>query len=227
MKIGLIQASSQNDKNLILEGIIRDVIKDQPHELINFGIFEDDKSNLSYIQIACCIAMLIESHSVDFIITGCSSGQGMMLACNSLPGLLCGFIKDATDAYLFGRINNGNVISYPLGIQWGWAAEQNVKDTIRALFEEPFGIGYPKEDAERKLLNTRQLHRMNQLGKRSLIELLPLLDKDIILPALQYHRVYDYIMKYGTHDLLIQIMKELREYKGENNENITIMSSCI
>ena len=209
MKIGVIQASSQKEKNAVLHDVLAQVLHDDTHEIINFGIYEHDLIQLSYIQIACCIALLLESGSVDFIVTGCSSGQGMMLACNSLPGVLCGYVKDSTDAYLFGRINNGNAISYPLGSHWGWAAEVNLKDTMKALFDEPFGIGYPKEQAERKMLNTKQLHHMNQLGKRSFIELLPLLDKDIILPVLHYQPVYDYIKKYGHNDRLTMAMTAL------------------
>lgn len=33
----------------------------------------------------------INYNIVDFVVTGCSSGQGMMLACNSMPGILCGY----------------------------------------------------------------------------------------------------------------------------------------
>lgn len=127
MKIGIIQASSQRDKNKMIEHCLRQVIFEEQNEIINFGIYQEDDRKMSYIQIALCISLLLESHAIDFIITGCSSGQGMMLACNSLPGVFCGYIENVTDAYLFGRINNGNAISYPLGFNWGWAAEINLE----------------------------------------------------------------------------------------------------
>ena len=51
---------------------------------------------------------------------------------------------------LFGRINDGNAVSLPLGLNFGWAGEINLQCTIEKLFADAFGIGYPPEDAERK-----------------------------------------------------------------------------
>lgn len=51
---------------------------------------------------------------------------------------------------LFGRINDGNAVSLPLGLNFGWAGEINLQCTIEKLFTDAFGIGYPPEDAERK-----------------------------------------------------------------------------
>ena len=47
----------------------------------------------------------LESGAVDFVVTGCGTGQGAMLALNSFPGVLCGHITDPTDAYLFAQVN--------------------------------------------------------------------------------------------------------------------------
>lgn len=45
------------------------------------------------------------------MVTGCSSGQGMMLACNSLPGVLCGYVGSPSDAKVtmdkYNKITNG------------------------------------------------------------------------------------------------------------------------
>jgi len=122
MKIGIIQASSQKSKNTVLYQCVKKAIEGQNHEVINFGLSEHCESRLSYIEIALCISMLLESKAVDFIVTGCSSGQGMMLACNSLPGVVCGYVENVSDAFLFGRINSGNAVSYPLWLNWGWTA---------------------------------------------------------------------------------------------------------
>jgi len=151
MKIGVIQASSQIEKNTILYECTKDY-----GEVINFGCFEDEE-NYSYVEIALEICLLISSQAVDFIVTGCSSGQGMMIACNSLPNLICGYLPTPQDAYLFGRINDGNVASLPLGLNYGWAGEINLKATLQQLFEEPFGIGYPLKDAKRKIEDTKKI----------------------------------------------------------------------
>ena len=210
MKIGIIQASSQKSKNAIVEQCLRKAVKDE-HEIINFGMYEDSSQTMSYIEIAVCISLLLESHAVDFIVTGCSSGQGMMLACNSLPGVICGYVETVSDAFLFGRINDGNAVSYPLGLNWGWTAEINLTETFKTLFCEPFGQGYPKEDAQRKQKDTRQLKQMNQICKKSMPEILTLLDSSLVSAALGYEPVYQYIMKYGHNQELIEYMKNCKK----------------
>ncbi len=210
MKIGIIQASSQKDKNRALEEGLKSAVADQGFEVINFGIFENDSRTFSYIQIALCISLLLESNAVDFIVTGCSSGQGMMLACNSLPGVLCGYVQNVTDAYLFGRINDGNAVSYPLGTGFGWAAEINFTATAKALFQEPMGIGYPPEDAKRKKMDTALLKSINLAGKKTITEILPLLDQNLLKKTLRYEVVYDYLMEHGTNNELKIVLQELQ-----------------
>jgi ribose 5-phosphate isomerase RpiB len=209
MTIGVIQASSQSDKNKILEKSVKMAVANQDHQVINFGVFGNENLSFSYVQIALCISMLIESKAVDFVVTGCSSGQGMMLACNSLPGILCGYIENPTDAYLFGRINHGNVASYPLGLNFGWAGEINLQNTMNALFEEPFGIGYPVEDAQRKKEDTLLLKRINAISKKSLIEVLPDLDQNFVKTTLNYDPVRNYIMQNGKDEKLKQYIKTM------------------
>ena len=55
MKIGVIQASSQIEKNTILYECTKDY-----GEVINFGCFEDEE-NYSYVEIALEICLLISS----------------------------------------------------------------------------------------------------------------------------------------------------------------------
>jgi len=177
MKIGIILPSSQKSKNLLLENVVEKVVKPLGHEVINLGVFDNEDVEISYVDTAFLVSLLLESGKVDFVITGCSSGQGMALACNSFPGVICGYVSSASDAYLFGRINSGNAISYPLGLGFGWASEINMESTIKALFCEDFGIGYPKEDAKRKMADTAQMHQINKMVKGTMPQLLGKMDK--------------------------------------------------
>ena len=63
--------------------------------------------------------------AADFVVTGCGTGMGSMLACNAMPGVFCGLVIDPTDAFLFGQINDGNAMSMPYAKGFGWAAELN------------------------------------------------------------------------------------------------------
>lgn len=211
MKIGVIQASSQKEKNELIYNSVKKAVKDKNYEVINLGIFAEEKKNYSYIQMAIWISILLESKAVDFIVTGCSSGQGMMLACNSMPGVICGYIENPADAYLFATINNGNAVSYPLGLNFGWAGELNLQSTLDKLFEEEFGIGYPKKDSERKKQDTKMLKEINSIAKRSLQEVLPDMDKDLLQETLNYDYARNYVMKYGKDEDVKQLIFKLLE----------------
>ena len=99
MIIAVIQAGSQSAKNELIYSTVKKYAADA--EVINFGCFGNEKTSFSYIEISVLVGLLLSSKAVDFVVTGCSSGQGMMLACNSMPGVLCGYIPTPQDAYLF------------------------------------------------------------------------------------------------------------------------------
>lgn len=207
MKIAIIQATSQSDKNALLEQCLNEVVDTSSNEIINFGTFPGEAQCFSYVEIALMCSFLLESKSVDFIVTGCSSGQGMMLACNSLPGILCGYAPTPQDAYLFGQINNGNAVSLPLGLNFGWAGELNLKNTLRALFEEPFGIGYPRADADRKIADSKRVKEFGKLTKRTLPDIVPGLDTELLQKVLSRKNVFDYIKLHGQKDILSEIAR--------------------
>ena len=104
----------------------------------------------------------------------------MMLACNAMPGVLCGYIPTPQDAYLFGRINAGNAVSLPLGLGFGWAGELNLRYTLKALFDGPFGTGYPAEHAERKIRDTLLLKQLKAKSQKDMAEFLAAVDKELL-----------------------------------------------
>ncbi len=175
MKIGVIQASSQASKNRLLYEIVKKYAPDGA-EVINFGCTLEEQESYSYVEISVLIGLLLSHKAVDFIVTGCSSGQGMMLACNNMPGVLCGYAPTPRDAYLFVQINNGNAVSLPLGEEYTWNCVENFEKTIEALFSEPFGQGYPKSEASRKLKDTELLKIIRQKSQIDMQELLEKLD---------------------------------------------------
>ena len=108
----------------------------------------EDKASLTYVMNGLLTGILLNSGAADFVVTGCGTGTGSMLAANAMPGVFCGLIIDPTDAFLFGQINDGNAIAMPYAKGFGWAAELNLQDVYRKLFEGERGLGYPKERAE-------------------------------------------------------------------------------
>ena len=208
MIIAVIQAGSQSGKNELIYSTVKKYAPDA--EVINFGCTEDEKNKFSYLEISILVGLLLSSKAVDFVVTGCSSGQGMMLACNSMPGVLCGYIPTPQDAYLFAQINDGNAVSLPLGEEYTWAGEENFEKTIAKLFSEPFGQGYPKSEAERKLEDTKLLKRIRNNSQVSMIELLTAIEKPLLDKVLRKIDVVEYIIENGKNEEIKSFLKGIR-----------------
>ena len=200
MRIGVIQASSQATKNQIIYDA---VLKYAPKkaEVINFGCTMEENEKYSYIEISILVGILLASRKVDFVVTGCSSGQGMMLACNSMPDVICGYAPTPKDAYLFAQINNGNAISLPLGEDYTWSGTENLEKTIEALFSEPFGLGYPKSEAERKIRDAEQLKEIRSIGQVQFKEFVNIVDISLLESIKRKQDVIQYVKKYGEKEI--------------------------
>ncbi|MBR4431042.1 MAG: RpiB/LacA/LacB family sugar-phosphate isomerase [Clostridiales bacterium] len=206
MKIAVIQASSQAEKNELIYSTVKKYASDS--EVINFGCTKDEKIKYSYIEISVLVGLLLASGAVDFVVTGCSSGQGMMLACNNMPGVLCGYIPTPQDAYLFAQINDGNAVSLPLGEEYTWAGADNLDKTLEKLFSEPFGQGYPKSEAARKLEDTKLLKRIRKASQVTMADLLKSLDKPLLDKVLSKKDVIEYIVNNGKDEELALLIKK-------------------
>ncbi|MED5789754.1 RpiB/LacA/LacB family sugar-phosphate isomerase [Streptococcus anginosus] len=206
MRVAVIQGTTRRNMNLLLFESVKKAVQSSD-EVLNFGFFEEENEQYSYVEIAILISFLMESGAVDFVVTGCSSGQGMMLACNSLPDLLCGYIENPQDAFLFGRINGGNVASLPLDLNFGWQGELNLQYTLDKLFDGEFGMGYPEHEAEIKRLEASALKNLNRLTKRSWEELLDQIPKDNLNKLLQRKIVMNAIINKGSNKEFIRLLK--------------------
>ena len=209
MKIGIIQGTTQAEKNDLLHKYTKKAVSKYGDEVINFGVGTDEKESYSYTEIAFLIALLINSKTIDFVITGCSSGQGMNLACNTLPGLLSGFVQNPQDAFLFGRINGGNVASLPLGLGFGWLGELNLQYTLEKLFEGDFGTGYPPTAAERKRGDARIVRKFNEISKKSIPEVMEVLEADFLKKILSKGDVIRFILAHSEEKELVAYLEKL------------------
>ena len=201
MRIGVIQASSQAGKNaLIFDTVCR--YAPEGSQVVNFGCTEEEENIYSYVEISVLTGLLLSSQAVDFIVTGCSSGQGMMLACNSMPGVICGYAPSPRDAYLFCQINNGNALSLPLGEEYAWTGRENFEETIRTAFMEPFGQGYPRNESSRKLKDTELLKSIRRQSQTDMAGLLDKLDASLIRNVMKKENVTGYIKENGSGETL-------------------------
>ncbi len=85
MKIALINENSQAAKNGIIEAALKKVVEPMGHEVVNYGMYAaDDKAQLTYVQCGILAAILLNSGAADYVITGCGTGEGAMLAAEQL-----------------------------------------------------------------------------------------------------------------------------------------------
>ena len=134
MKIAIINENSQAPKNGIIEAALKKVVEPMGHEVVNYGMYSDASPRLTYVQCGILAAILLNSGAADFVITGCGTGEGAMLALNSFPGVICGHVEDPVDAYTFAQINDGNAVSMPFAKGFGWGGELNLEYTFEKLF---------------------------------------------------------------------------------------------
>ena len=90
MKIALINENSQAAKNEMICNALKKVVEPMGHEVYNYGMYTaEDECQLTYVQAGILAAVLLNSGAADYVITGCGTGEGAMLACNSFPGVIC------------------------------------------------------------------------------------------------------------------------------------------
>ena len=185
MRIALINENSQAAKNDMIYSTLKKVADSKGFEVDNYGMYSaDDKAQLTYVQNGILAAILLNSGAADFVVTGCGTGEGAMLALNSFPGVICGHVVDPSDAYMFMQINDGNAIALPFAKGFGWGAELNLTYIFEKLFEGEPGGGYPKERVVPEQRNKKILDEVRKVAfKDSLIDILKNLDQDLVKGA--------------------------------------------
>lgn len=210
MKIALINENSQAAKNSLICETLKKVVEPMGHEVFNYGMYSaDDENQLTYVQAGILTAILINSGAADFVITGCGTGEGAMLACNSFPKVLCGHVTSPLDAYLFSQVNDGNAVAIPYAQGFGWGGELNLTYIFEKLFSTPGGSGYPKERVEPEQRNKKILDKVKEATHRDLLDILPLLDQDLLKGAVSGKNFSEYFFANCKCDKIANYIKEL------------------
>lgn len=184
MKIALINENSQAAKNELVYNTLKSVVEPMGHEVCNIGMLGAEDKALTYVQNGILAGILLGEGVVDFVVTGCGTGAGAMLACNSFPKVLCGLVVDPSDAYMFGQINDGNCIAMPFAKGFGWGAELNLKYCFTNLFSGERGMGYPAERREPEQRNKKILDKVKEATYRPLVDILKDIDQELLLGAI-------------------------------------------
>ncbi len=210
MKIALINENSQAAKNALIAAALKKVVEPMGHTVVNYGMYTaEDKAQLTYVQVGILAAVLLGSGAADYVITGCGTGEGAMLACNSFPGVICGHVEDALDAYTFAQINDGNAIAIPFAKGFGWGGELNLEYIFEKLFSEPSGGGYPKERAVPEQRNKKILDGVRAAAYRPLADILRSLDKELVRGAFAGEKFMEYFARDCKDASLLALVRSL------------------
>lgn len=185
MRIALMNENTQGAKNPMIEKSLRKVVEPMGFTVDNYGMYSaDDEAQLTYVQVGILAAVLLNSGAADYVITGCGTGEGAMPACNSFPGVICGHVEDALDAYTFTQINDGNAISLPFAKGFGWGGDLNLEYIFEKLFCEESGQGYPRERAVPEQRNKKILDEVKKVTYREFTDILMEMDRELVKGAL-------------------------------------------
>lgn len=210
MKIALINENSQAAKNAQIYEILKEEAEKAGHTVDNYGMYSaDDDVQLTYVKNGLLASILLSSGAADFVVTGCGTGQGAMLACNSFPNVLCGHVTNPLDAYLFGQVNDGNCIAMPFAQNFGWGAEINLRDTFAKLFSEPFGGGYPKERREPEQRNKKILDEVKLITHKPIMEILKTIDQQFLKETISGKHFAELFYANCKNDEIAEYLKSL------------------
>ncbi|GFZ32272.1 hypothetical protein CSC2_27980 [Clostridium zeae] len=210
MKIALINENSQASKNEIVYTALKKVVEPMGHQVFNYGMYgAEDKNSLTYVQNGILAAILLNSGAVDYVITGCGTGAGAMLACNSFPGVICGYVVDPSDAYMFAQINDGNAISMPFAKGFGWGAELNLQYVFERLFEGESGQGYPRDRVIPEQRNKKILDEVKKVTYKDILTILREIDQDLLKGAISGERFKEYFFENCKNEEIAAYIKEI------------------
>ncbi len=217
MRIAMINEFSQSAKNAQVVGILKEVVEPMGHEVVNTGMTTEEAplqlgepGYLTYLNIGVQAALLLNSGAVDFVVTGCGTGQGALMACNMMPGVVCGYCIEPSDAYLFLQINNGNALSLPYAKGFGWGADVNLRNIFSVAFGSPKGMGYPNEPGrkESQNRNAAKLVEVKAAVAKPLVQALSDMDQDIVKKSLT-PRFLEVFNAYAKDEELKAFVKSL------------------
>ena len=211
MKIDLINENSQACKNEIIYNSLKEVCNKKNYEVYNLGMTKVDDNNLTYVQNGLLAAILLNTKTVDFVVTGCGTGEGAMLALNSFPNVECGLVIDPTDAYLFSQINAGNAISIPFAKGFGWGSEVTLTYIFEKLFSTPFGGGYPVERKEPEQKNKKILDEVKKITHKDMLSILKEIDKQFLKDTINRQNFKDFFFKNAKESEINTYLEELLE----------------
>jgi ribose 5-phosphate isomerase RpiB len=183
MRVAVVNETSAVDKH----PFIMSALEDRGLDVVNAGMAEKgEEPELQYIHTGLISALLLAAGRVELVIGGCGTGQGFMNAAMQYPGVVCGHLLTSLDAFLFARINAGNVISLALNQGWGWAGDENLRLLFDQLFTDARGEGFPAHRQEPQRQSREVLATISGVAHRPMADIIGQLPDGVVVPVLSH-----------------------------------------
>ncbi len=210
MKVALMMENSQAAKNPIILNELESVAKELGHDVFNVGMNSENDHHLTYVHLGIMGATLLNAKAVDFVISGCGTGQGAMMSLNAHPGVFCGYCIDPSDAFLFNQVNNGNALALPFAKGFGWGAELNARYIFEKALTGGRGAGYPVERKEPQVRNAGILSELKSaLAPASYVDTLKKIDSELVKVAVSGERFQQCLFDYGQDEEIKAYVKSI------------------
>lgn len=206
MKIAVVNETSSADRN----ADVMAALEGRDHEIVNVGMTKTGaQPSLSYLQTGLLTGLLLNLKRADFVVGGCGTGQGYLLAAMQYPGVFCGAIRNPVDAWLFTQINGGNCISLMFNKDYGWAADINMRFIFDRIFSVEPGSGYPDHRKEPQRIARESLEHVSRIVHPGMARIVEVLPDDVLNPVLTYPGVVETLSIDSLEDReLKEILKE-------------------
>ncbi|MFN7112560.1 MAG: hypothetical protein ACK4M2_13065, partial [Brevundimonas sp.] len=90
---------------------------------------------------------------------------------------------------------------------FGWAAELNLQDVYRKLFEGERGLGYPRERAEIMRKNRGILKDLKAVTCKDMLTVLKSMDQDLLKATVAGERFAEYFFANATDEGIREYLK--------------------
>ena len=210
MNIALMMENSQAGKNALVLEQLQAVAADNHDAVFNVGMSDEKDHHLTYIHLGIMASILLNAEAVDFVITGCGTGQGAMMSLNAHPGVVCGYCIEPADAFLFAQVNNGNALALPFAKGFGWGAELNIRYIFEKAFTGRRGEGYPVDRKEPQVRNAGILNQVKRaVSKDNYLDTLRAIEPELLKTAVSGARFQECLFSQGKKAEIVAFVKDI------------------
>lgn len=110
-------------------------LEEKGYEVRDFGT--DSEASCDYPDFAGPAAEAVAAHEAEKGIVICTTGIGVSITANKIPGIRCALCHDVTTARLTRQHNDANVLALGAGV----IGENVAMDVIDTFLETPFSEG--------------------------------------------------------------------------------------